>query len=139
MSGAPAIDLRANLSRNWSNVDAVPGPDNRLDQQTPFSSTLGIDYKSGRLTTGGSYVFRSGGPVRLSQTQSSYQTARRELEMYALWKFDARQQLRVVLSNLLAQDALSENTYLSTVRGTTVRRSVTPGEPAIRVNLETKF
>jgi len=137
--GAPAIDVRANLSRNWSNVDAVPGPDNRLDQQTPLSGTFGLDYKAGRLTAGGSFSFRSGGPVRLSDNQATYQSVRRDLDMYALWKFDAKQQVRVTLSNLLAQDDFSDNTYLSSVRGTTVRRSISPGYPSMRVLLETKF
>lgn len=38
-----ALDMRASVSRNWSSVDAVPGPDNRLDAQTPLSATLGAD------------------------------------------------------------------------------------------------
>lgn len=45
MQNAPALDLRLNVSRNWSTVDAVPGPDNRLAQQTPLSGTVGADYK----------------------------------------------------------------------------------------------
>ncbi|WP_073219962.1 TonB-dependent siderophore receptor [Massilia sp. CF038] len=139
VAGAPAIDVRANVSRNWSSVDAIAGPYNRLDAQTPISSTLGADYKSGRLTTGGSFSFRSGGPVQQSASQAIWQSARRELELYALWKFDQQSQLRVVVSNALAQDEVYENSYADAVRGRSVRRSLTPGEAALRLTLETKF
>jgi outer membrane receptor for ferrienterochelin and colicins len=139
VESAPAIDLRANLNRNWSKVDAVQGPNNRLDQQTPFSATLGMDYKTGQLTTGGSYSFRSGGPVRISERQSAYQTARRDLEMYGLWKFDPKNQLRVALSNVLEQDYVSETTYRDPVDGTTTRRTVSPGYATMRVTMEMKF
>ena len=138
MKDAPAIDLRANFARNWSSVDSVQGPNNRLDQQTPFSSTLGVDYKLGKLTTGGSFSFRSGGPVRVSERQSIYQTARRDLEMYALWKFDPKNQLRVGLQNILAQDFVNESAY-SDASGTLKSRSVSPGVVVVRATMEMKF
>ncbi len=135
---APALDLRFNLSRNWSSVSAVEGPNNRLDQQTPFSATLGADYKKGSLTTGASYSFRNGGPVRVSENQDVYTTPRRDLEMYALWKFDPKNQLRVGLTNLLAQDYISENTYTD-ASGSVRRRTTTPGEAQVRLTMEMKF
>jgi outer membrane receptor for ferrienterochelin and colicins len=138
MKNAPAVDLRANFARNWSSVDAVVGPNNRLDAQTPFSATLGADWKKGQLTAGGSYSFRSGGPVRLSVNQSSYTTARRDLEMYVLWKFDAKQQIRFTASNLLEQDFVNETTYQD-VTGTLKSRSTSPGTLAMRVQMEVKF
>ena len=69
MADAPAVDLRASINRNWSRVESVPGPANYLDQQTPLSVNLGIDYKAGSLTTGGSFVYRRGGLVRASLNQ----------------------------------------------------------------------
>ncbi|MGZ5198480.1 MAG: TonB-dependent receptor plug domain-containing protein [Telluria sp.] len=138
LANAPAIDLRASASRNWSTVDSVPGPDNRLDQQTPFSATLGIDYKAGALSAGGSFAFRSGGPVRLSQDQASYQNVRRDLDVYALWKFNPRYQLRVALSNLLRQDGLNAISY-ATPAGLSTRSTVYPGFMVARVTLEMKL
>ncbi len=138
MKDAPAVDLRANFARNWSNVDAVVGPNNRLDAQTPFSATLGADWKKVQLTAGGSYSFRSGGPVKLSVNQSTYTTARRDLEMYALWKFDAKQQIRFTASNLLEQDFINETTYQD-VTGTLKSRSTSPGTLLMRVQMEVKF
>ena len=138
MAGSPAIDVRANLARNWSSVEAVRGPNNRLDQQTPFSATLGLDYKSGQLTTGGSYSFRNGGAVKLSEEQSVYLSVRRDLELYGLWKFDPKSQLRVSLSNLLAQDYVSESTYIEP-SGPVRRSTRSPGVAIMRVAIEMKF
>ncbi|MES2317421.1 MAG: TonB-dependent receptor [Pseudomonadota bacterium] len=138
LPSAPAIDLRANLSRNWSSVDKVPGPNNRLDQQTPFSATVGMDYKTGKLTTGGSYSFRNGGPVTISDKQSGYTSVRRDLEMYGLWKYDPKNQLRVALGNVLAQDYVVESIYVDG-GNTTRRRTTSPGVMNVRATVEMKF
>jgi outer membrane receptor for ferrienterochelin and colicins len=135
---APALDLRASVSRNWSSVDAVPGPNNRLNAQTPFSATLGVDYKLGALTTGGSFAFKTGGPVRISTTQSSYQTARRELEVYGLWKFSPQNQLRVAVSNILGQGYEAQNTYADQF-GTVNRSTSYKGPVVLRATMEMKF
>jgi len=135
---APALDLRASVSRNWSSVDAVPGPNNRLDQQTPMSATFGLDYKHGPLTTGGSFNFRNGGPVRISASQSSYQTVRRDMEFYGLWKFTPKTQFRLTINNVLAQDWISENFY-QTESGSSHLRTVYPGTMFVRATLEMKF
>ena len=136
----PAVDLHASVSRNWSQVDAVPGPDNRLDGQVPLSANLGIDYKTadGALSTGGNFNFRNGGPLRISDTQTAYLTPRRDLDMYALWKIDPKYQLRLALDNLLGQDYQSENGYAD-ASGTLVRNATYPSSVQARATFEVKF
>lgn len=136
----PAVDLRASVTRNWSRVDAVPGPDNRLDQQVPLSANLGIDYKTrdARLSTGASLAFKSGGPVRVNLEQSRYESVRRDLDVYAVWKFNPQYQLRVALANLLAQDGVSESVYQDAF-GVQRRTSFSEGYTMARVTLETRF
>jgi len=137
---APALDLRASVSRNWSRVESVPGPDNRLDQQTPLSAVLGVDYKSrdGLFSTGSNFSFRNGGPVRLSEQQGGYASVRRDLDVYALWKLDPQNQLRVAVSNLLAQDYTTESVYTDG-SGTLARSSIASGETQLRVTVERRF
>ena len=139
MQTTTALDLRASVSRNWSSVDSVPGPDNRLDGQTPLSATLGADYKTGPLTLGGSYVFKNGGFVRVSGNQISYQSVRRDLDLYALWKFNPKLQLRVATSNLLAQDTISQSSYTTPGVGTQTSRTLNPVHRSVRATLEMKF
>lgn len=140
MTDVPEIDLRASLARNWSEVDAVPGPDNRLDQQVPLSATLGVDYKTrdGKLTTGASFAFKNGGPVRVNVEQSRYQSVRRDLDVYALWKFNPKYQLRLAASNLLRQDGVSDSRYTDEF-GTLRRTGFSEGQTMARVTLESRF
>ncbi|MGK5023530.1 TonB-dependent receptor plug domain-containing protein [Janthinobacterium sp. RB2R34] len=136
----PAIDVRASISRNWSQVDQVPGPNNRLDQQTPVSGNFGLDYKTadGVLTAGGSFNFRNGGPVRITQQQSAYTTPRRDLDLYALWKFNPKNQLRLAVTNLLAQD-FESNTIYTDATGVIARNAISPSSPQARATMEMKF
>ncbi|MES2127298.1 MAG: TonB-dependent receptor [Pseudomonadota bacterium] len=138
MADAPNLDLRASLSRNWSRVDSVPGPDNRLAGQTPFSANMGVDFKTGAWMCGASFALRSGGPLRDSATQTSYETVRRDLDAYVLYKFDPQRQLRVSLSNLLARDWVSMSSYADAA-GTVHRTTMYPGKINIRAGMEIKF
>ncbi|TFW13856.1 TonB-dependent receptor [Duganella callida] len=140
MDNAPKLDLRASVSRNWSRVEVVPGPDNRLDQQVPLSATLGVDYKTpdGQLSTGSNFSFRNGGLARLSGTQGGYTSVRRDLDVYALWKLDHQNNLRVAVSNLLGQDYTTESLY-SDGNGSLNRTTVASGETQLRVTVETRF
>ena len=54
-TGAPAVEMRSNLSLYNSRVKDVPGPDNRLDQQAKATANLGADYRfrGTPLTVGG--------------------------------------------------------------------------------------
>ncbi|MFZ6801249.1 TonB-dependent receptor plug domain-containing protein [Undibacterium sp. Di24W] len=137
---APAIDFRANLAFNSSTVNSVPGPNNRLDAQTPVSANFGMDYKLDDvpLTLGGNLSFQSAGPVRISVNQSSYGIPKRVVDVYALWKFDAKTNLRVALGNALHQDNVSSSTYTDAT-GSLVRTNKTPTNVAVRVNFEYKF
>jgi outer membrane receptor for ferrienterochelin and colicins len=63
---------------------------------------------------------------------------RRDLEMYGLWKFDPRNQLRVAVSNILGQDYISQNTY-SDAFGSVHRTSIFPGTVVVRATMEMKF
>ncbi|MYM34386.1 TonB-dependent receptor [Duganella sp. FT94W] len=140
MDNAPKLDLRASVSRNWSRVDTVPGPDNRLDQQVPLSATLGIDYKApgGQLSTGGNVSFRNGGLARISGTQGGYTSVRRDLDVYALWQLDPQNKLRLAVSNLLAQDYTSASIYTD-ANGALNRTTVNNGEAQFRLTVETRF
>lgn len=137
---APAIEVRANIARNWSKLDTVPGPNNRLDGQTPVSGTVGFDYKmeSLPLTTGASFSFQSGGPVRVSDKQFAWSAPKRTLDWYGVMKFSPKTQLRVSVSNLLHQDNVAQNAFL-TPNGLNADTTLTPTVAIVRALLEMKF
>ena len=128
------------MARNWSRVEQVPGPDNRLDQQTPLSATLGVDYRApgGKLSAGSSFAFKSGGPVRINVNQSGYQSVRRDLDVYTLWKFNPKYQLRFAVSNLLRQDFIADSRYMDG-SGSLRRTSIFPGYAMARLTLEARY
>jgi outer membrane receptor protein involved in Fe transport len=134
-----ALDLRASLSRNWSKVDTVPGPDNRLDAQTPLSATLGADYTGGQLTLGGTFVIKTAGAVRVQQQQVSYQSVKRDLDVYALWQFDPKLQLRIAGSNLLAQQRIAASDFMLGDGDVWSTRTLTPSHRSARATLQMKF
>ena len=45
VTGAPGVEMRGNLSLFDSKVSAVPGPNNRLDQQAKATANIGADYR----------------------------------------------------------------------------------------------
>ncbi len=140
VTAAPSMDVRANLTFANSAVDAIPRPNNRLDQQTKFSANLGFDYKftAAPLSVGANYTFRGGGPVRVSATQINYTSPKRSLDGYGVWKFSPSTQLRVALSNVLGQDNLNVAQFFDSTGALKLTRT----EPTFRrisVTLEVKL
>lgn len=108
---APQLNLRANYSRFWSNVEDVPGPNNRLDQQPKQTANLGMDYRLRGLplTLGGNINWTPPFVVQQTDAQLYYQGVKRVSDVYALWKFDPDMQLRLSAANLLHADYETAN------------------------------
>lgn len=110
---APDVDLRFNLARNWSFVEAVPRPDNRLDRQVPLSVNLGAEYRlrGVPLTAGGNFGYQASDTARVLSTLSTSARPRRTLDLYAAWKYSATAQLRLSVLNALHQDTKVKTVY----------------------------
>lgn len=128
-----------NMARNWSSLSNVPGPYNRLGGQTPFTANVGLDYAINTAFSGGAnFTFKSGGPMRISLTTSTYSTVKRELDIYALWKYSPTTRIRLTAVNLLAEPA-TEVTRYTDAGGAMQRTSVYPFSAIVRLALETQF
>jgi outer membrane receptor protein involved in Fe transport len=140
IAAAPALELRANLARNWSRVASIPGPDNRLAGQAPLNASVGVDHRSAALpvTFGASFNFQRGGPARLSERTAAWTGVRRELGMFALWRIDARSQWRMSMANLLGQDHLSRAGFVDQY-GSLLLTTATPTSATLRLAFEHKF
>ena len=137
---AAPIDFRFNMARNYSSVEEVPGPNNRLDQQVPFNATLGLDYRmrGGMIVAGASATFRSGGDVRTSVNQSRYLTPKRDLDMYVLYKYTPTLQFRLRVANILRQDTVNSSTFTD-ASGRTTSSNTNPSAMNIGASVEYKF
>ena len=138
-ANAPSIDVKVNLARNWSTLDSVPGPNNRLGAQTPFSANIGMDYRvDERFTAGGNYGFRSAAPVAISAFLSSYAWPTRTLDLYGVMKFSPSTQLRAAAFNVLRQDSYSA-TLFANEDGSLLRSGRARSNRGIRITLEHKI
>ncbi|BBB65604.1 hypothetical protein UNDYM_1351 [Undibacterium sp. YM2] len=135
------LEVRLNAARNWSRLDAIPGPDNRLTDQVPLTANLGMDYKrSEQQSFGFNFNLQTGGNVQVTPGLRNYTGVSRNLDVYGLWKLGDKMQLRktqlrLSVSNLLHQDVLQSSQF-SDQYGRKSRSSVTPGSATIRLQFE---
>lgn len=142
IAGWPALDLRANLGRNWSHVDALPGPGNRLAAQAPFTLNLGADARFGTAPAQGLPVPTAGvnlhvvgaNTARVTPALTAIEGAVRELEAYAAWPANGGQ-WRVTLPDLLRRTRRGGQLYAD---GTVLEQRLvaTPRRAALRVQFE---
>lgn len=84
---ANPLNVRASLNFYRSKVDALPGPDNRLDGQQPWTATLGFDQRiSGLpLTIGGSLTQNPAYDTQLTLVQTQRRSRTRAVDLYGQW------------------------------------------------------
>jgi iron complex outermembrane receptor protein len=101
-AGAPHVDVRSNYGRYWSNVDGIPGPNNRLDQQAKQTANVGADWrlKGVPLTLGGSLNWTPATLVQTTVNETAYAGVKRQFDVYGLYKLNANAQVRLSANNL---------------------------------------
>ena len=132
-----ALNLRASLSFYRSRVEALSGPNNRLDSQQPWSGNLGFDYRlaSLPLTTGVSLAFTPAYSTQQTQTQSLEQSRSRSLDMFALWSFSRSVSLRLSANNLAPLDKQTQTVLSSGYSSSSQRSGRTNFGAALEVKL----
>ncbi|MES2759736.1 MAG: TonB-dependent receptor [Pseudomonadota bacterium] len=135
-----AFDLRASVARNWSRVESVPGPDNRLAGQVPFSASAGVDHRMAALplTLGVTFSFQGGGPARRSERTAAWSGVQRELGMVAVLRVDGRSQWRMSVANALGQDHLGQASFADR-SGRLHTATTTLTSPTLRLAFEHKL
>jgi outer membrane receptor for ferrienterochelin and colicins len=134
----PALELRANLGRNWSHVDALPGPDNRLAAQAPFTLNLGADARfagdAHKLATGINLHVVGTNTARVAPSLVTVSGMVRELEAYAAWSAGGAQ-WRLTLPDLLRRSARDSQLYQDAALFEQ-RVVSTPRRAAVRLQVE---
>jgi len=119
----PKLPLNLRASLNWyrSKVESLPGPNNRLDGQQPWSGSLGADYRltSLPLNMGASFIFTPGYTTTQTDTQTLVQSRSRGIDVFAQWSFTRTTTLRFAVNNLFAVNTQSD----------TLTRSADPSRP----------
>lgn len=140
LSTAPDIELRGNLTRNWSKVNNVPGPRNRLDQQVPLTANAGVNYRLSAipLRIGGNLNYQASTETQQSGLRETAVSARRALDVFGLWEFNRHSKLRVTFANILRQDHVSSTASSDQIQTSTQTTEV-PSTLGVRVVLEMKL
>ncbi|UXI68120.1 TonB-dependent receptor plug domain-containing protein [Tahibacter amnicola] len=135
----PEIALRGNATRNWSTVDALPPPYNRLTSQTPVSGSVGFDWRATAAFSVGADFSIEGSQFSYTDLAVSRRTRlKRRLDIYALWKSDERTQWRLALSDVLQQPE-SITTWHQDARATRSQEELSDGSSGIRLSFERKL
>jgi iron complex outermembrane receptor protein len=94
---AKNLNLGSSLILYRSTVDALPGGNNRLDGQQPWSATLGFDHRfTGMpLTIGGSLGLNPAYDTQLTLDQIQQRSSTRSIDLYGQWIFRPGLSMRV--------------------------------------------
>ncbi|NHZ88292.1 TonB-dependent receptor [Massilia sp. CCM 8733] len=137
LPGFAQASLNGNMARNWSRIDKVAGPDNRLAEQSPLMASVGIDVRTGflaQLAFGASFTYGRGARTRYAPEWRESNGGTRLLDMYVLWGAGKQTRLRLGLTDVLDRPRVSESYYGS--RST--RRELMPGT-TLRITFEHDF
>ncbi len=131
------LNLRSSLSFYRSRVEALPGPDNRLDGQQPWSGNLGFDHRFAAwpLTIGGTFGYTPGYTTRQTEIQTLDQGRSRSLDVYAQWAFSRTLSLRLFANNLTPAATWSQTTFDGGYGSLTERKSRTQFGAAVEAKL----
>lgn len=104
-SGQVPLDVRASLNFYESRVKGLPGPDNRLDRQQPWSATVGIDYMWNRMSTtpirlGGNVSFTPNYRTQQTNEQSLAFARSRTVDLYANLPLGGNMSIRLLANNV---------------------------------------
>lgn len=106
-----ALNLRGSFNYYHSRVKTLPGPDNRLDSQQPWSANMGLDYRFSSLPVpvvlGGNLGFTPGYTTRQSETQWLEQGRARSLDLFAQLVLSKQASLRLMANNFAPLDSQS--------------------------------
>lgn len=102
----PNTTLRANVSLFHSRVQTVPPPDNRLIEQPKGTAYIGANHRlmGMPLSFGASVSHTPGYRLQQQTNRSIVQGKTTVVDAYGLWAINSNAQVRLSISNALAQD-----------------------------------
>ncbi|MCH7342712.1 TonB-dependent receptor [Pelomonas sp. CA6] len=137
----PKLELRAGATLARSRLNTVPGPDNRMADQSPWSAKLGARYTSTSLPLQLSLdaSWTPGLWVRSAVERRVYQGRRQELSAQATWNVNPAMTLRLNANKLLSRDSRRAEVFGAGDRQDAVVWTHKEASPHLSVQLEMKI
>ncbi len=103
---APNLGINASLQWNQSKISTIPGPDNRLARQQPWSGRMGLSYKlsDNPLELQADLLFNPANWWQASSDRRIYTDTYKTLSTKAIWTFSPQRKLIISLQDLLASN-----------------------------------
>ncbi|WP_156648704.1 TonB-dependent siderophore receptor [Massilia sp. Leaf139] len=139
-AGAPKLELRGALTVARSRISTVPGPDNRIANQSPWTAKLGGGYalNSVPLKVNVDLNTTPAGWIRTSLARRTYHDRRVDLSMDGAWTFSPALKLRLNLDNLGSTSLRSREEFFA-ADGGALRFTDRSRVPTVGLRLEQRF
>ncbi len=139
--GAKALNLRGSLNFYRSRVAALPGPDNRLDGQQPWSATLGFDQRIAGmpLMIGGSLGLNPAYDTRLTLDQTLQRSRNTSIDLFGQWVFRPGLAMRLAASAGVQPFGPSNGTSTTLYAGGDYTRTERYSRPQFNLSLDMKL
>ena len=100
LSDAKGLNIRTSVNFYRSSIDALMGPNNRLDGQQPWSANLGFDQRinSLRMTVGGNLSLTPGYDTRQTTEQVLKRSITRGIDVFAMMPISPTMSFRAAAS-----------------------------------------
>jgi hypothetical protein len=139
MAQAPNLGLNASVQWNQSHISTIPGPDNRLEGQQPWSGRIGLTYKPSEkpLELQADLLFNPANWWQASSDRRIYTDTYRTVSAKAIWTFSPQRKLIISLQDLFA----TNNRKLTQFSGDPALQTDANqfSRPMLSVRLESKF
>jgi iron complex outermembrane receptor protein len=141
LGNVKALNLRSSLSFYRSSIAALPGPDNRLDGQQPWSVNLGFDQRiSGLpLSVGGNISITPGYDTRQSVEQVFKRSTARSIDLFAMMPLSPTLSLRVAASAGVQQFGPPNGSSLTLLSNGDYTRTDRYAKPQLNMTLDMRL
>ena len=141
LGNAKALNLRTSLSFYRSSIAALPGPDNRLDGQQPWSASLGFDQRiSGLpLSVGGNLSITPGYDTRQTAEQFLNRSTIKGIDLFAMMPLSPTMSLRAAASAGVQQFGPPNGSTLSMLSNGDYTRTDRYAKPQLNLTLDMRL
>ena len=141
LGNAKALNLRTSLSFYRSSIAALPGPDNRLDGQQPWSASLGFDQRiSGLpLSVGGNLSITPGYDTRQTAEQFLKRSTIKGIDLFAMMPLSPTMSLRAAASAGVQQFGPPNGSTLSMLSNGDYTRTDRYAKPQLNLTLDMRL
>jgi len=141
LGNAKALNLRTSLSFYRSSIAALPGPDNRLDGQQPWSASLGFDQRiSGLpLSVGGNLSITPGYDTRQTAEQFLKRSTIKGIDLFAMMPLSPTMSLRAAASAGVQQFGPPNGITLSMLSNGDYTRTDRYAKPQLNLTLDMRL